>query len=935
MSQESTPAPSSPLSRSFIDASSAIDDLTHSLTDYSRVSTPEPPTHASGCNCNTDDTEYTKAWMAVKTKLETRLVLSAEVGQALLRRHETYVRRMQAAEHVNEQEHPDGDSSDLDPTSRQQMEDRIAELSKENAVLHKRFTQALLNNELAEASNKGLSADLQEMRDSFSHLSTEHARSVGWEARLRQAMQERDDFHQERDNATQKLRAAEAKSISLGDKCAKLRLEVRHLQEQLNEERAKRGPTSEEMLREAKQWLTELQHSRVNLTSMEQHDEVMKLLESLVADKEVLEKSNAELQELLSESREALDALKEEAGERLASSPGSGRISLSSARPRNMPRAPSPSSSMTYGTAPGPLSPISAIFSDHEKVSTARRSFSIESPSRRSFVFAPLTPETSRHALSPRSGQARHTRLLHGRNSSINIELDAGSTSDESDAEDTTPGRPIKQKPLYLLQRHRGVQTDPQGCLGTLSPGQGSHGDQMSLSTSPNEEHSESSSLADNPSTLGALLERVQHLFNRIAQADARTLTTRLKRQNILGADVSYLSHSTVDGIVAEVANLRVIFRAVLEDEKFTTICTRRDLRTLLKLVKDVFKELGVLRTTLNDIVLDPSIAPKVREMTLEPKDESVNGKASTSNSGGGWMAPLTKLFTGATFGEPKRALSPLDISKGRGPVRSSSRPIPKLGPATSASTTHVNVEFTGTGAGRAITSASSPISQEITRDAIAVPTPARSTSLNLMGIFAGAPRIDSWVVLPPGPPRQPGSGADQLRRATLGRAAGRAMAAADNTQNPLSRNVDAVIDPHGSPEDRRGFDPSRTLRTRGLSDSSIRTTFLQHEEAAAEVPGSSEVEARGRTIRGALSQTVRGTRTVVSPEQTASSSSSAKETSSHFRGAPPRFGRLIPDISSWAASAASQATDVPDPDAAVWPAGQTRTVPWTVDGEK
>lgn len=770
------------------------------------------------------------------------------------------------------------------------------------------------------------------MRDSFSHLSTEHARSVGWEARLRQAMQERDDFHQERDNAAQKLRAAEAKSISLGDKCAKLRLEVRHLQEQLKEERAMRGQTSEEMLREAKQWLTELQHSRVDLTSMEQHDEVMKLLESLVADKEALEKSNAELQELLSDSREALDALKEEAGERLASSPGSGRIppSFSSAR-RNMPRAPSPSSSMTYGTAPGPLSPISAIFSDHGKVSAGRRSLSIESPSRRSFVFAPLTPETSRHALSPRSGQARHTRLLHG---SVNIELEAESTSDESNAEDTTPGKPITQRPLYLLQRHRGVQTDPQGCAGNLSPGQ-SHGDQISLSASPNEEQSESSSLADNPSTLGALLERVQHLFNRVAQADARTLTTRLKRQNILGADVSHLSHSTVDGIVAEATNLRVIFRAVLEDEKFTTICTRRDLRALLKLVKDIFKELGVLRATLNDIVLDPSIAPKVREMTLNFKDEFV--KSSASNSGGGWMAPLTKLFTTTTFGESKRTLSPLGVSRGRGLVRSSSRPIPKLGPATSASTTTVNVEFTGTGAGRAITSASSPISQEMVPDVIAAPTPARSASLNLMGIFAGAPRNDSWVVLPPGPPGQSGLGADQLRRATLGRAAGRAMAVADNTQNRLSRNVDAVIDPHGSPEDRRGFDPSRTLRTRGLSDSSIRTTFLQHGEAAAaaEVLGPSDAAARGRTIRGALSQTIRGIRPAVSPEQTTSSSGSAKEPSSHFRGSP-RFGKLIPDITSWAASAASQAGGVPDPDAYVGSVLSSAALrPWNREGRQ
>jgi hypothetical protein len=46
----------------------------------------------------------------------------------------------------------------------------------------------------------------------------------------------------------------------------------------------------------------------------------MRLVESLVADKEVLRKSNVELQNLLSESREALQTLQEEAGERLGSS---------------------------------------------------------------------------------------------------------------------------------------------------------------------------------------------------------------------------------------------------------------------------------------------------------------------------------------------------------------------------------------------------------------------------------------------------------------------------------------------------------------------------------------------------------------------------------------------------------------------------------------
>jgi hypothetical protein len=57
---------------------------------------------------------------------------------------------------------------------------------------------------------------------------------------------------------------------------------------------------------------------------VEHHDEIMKLLESLVADKEALQKSNTELQELLSESREAIHMLQEEAEELLAGSPGGG-----------------------------------------------------------------------------------------------------------------------------------------------------------------------------------------------------------------------------------------------------------------------------------------------------------------------------------------------------------------------------------------------------------------------------------------------------------------------------------------------------------------------------------------------------------------------------------------------------------------------------------
>jgi hypothetical protein len=116
------------------------------------------------------------------------------------------------------------------------------------------------------------------LRAAFNRLSTEHARTAGWEARLNEALQERDDFQQERDSEAQKLRTAEARLGSLSDRCgephfelipfiyfiyheAKLDSEVRVLEKQLGEERAKRGQATEEMMHETKQWLAGLQHS--------------------------------------------------------------------------------------------------------------------------------------------------------------------------------------------------------------------------------------------------------------------------------------------------------------------------------------------------------------------------------------------------------------------------------------------------------------------------------------------------------------------------------------------------------------------------------------------------------------------------------------------------------------------------------------------------
>ncbi|KAI0040645.1 hypothetical protein FA95DRAFT_1527426 [Auriscalpium vulgare] len=918
-------SPASP-SRSLYDATTAIDDLTRSLADFSRVATPEP-LNDTGCCCSSEDCAYTKAWVAVKSKLESRLVLSAEVGQALLQRHEAYVRRVQATERGSRisVDVPDEEGNNDDIRSRSELEDRVSELVKENAVFEKRFNQALLNNEVAESSNKALTHELQEVRAVFGKLSAENARSAGWEGRLRQALQERDDYRQERDNESQRARLAEARLVALGEKCSKLRGQVNRLQEDLEQQRIGRSELSEEILRDARVRLQELQHNQFEHVSLAQHDEVTKILESLVADREVLKKSNVELQNLLSESRENLHALQEEVEESRASTSWALDGETLGRRPRNL-RSHSPA--MSYGTAPGPLSPISSIFPTRAH-QPSRRAASTDPPLHRDFE--PLTPETSRPPLSP-------TESLYPsdlRFSSLAPSHRPSSEHDEDDDEHghvLSPERPRSQKALYLLQRSRGVQTDTWPGMLAPSPFQ----DSLNMS-SPKEGLSESSSLVES-SSLSALLDRVGQLFNRMAQADALTLTSRLKRQNIIGADVSYLSKSTVDSISSEVANLRSIFRGALEDDKFTMVCTRKDLRTLLKLFRDIFRELGNLRMIVNDVVLDPSIAPKVREMALNPsKGEAGQTDRNTSNTGpGSWIAPISKFFSSAVGGsDSKRTASPSPLAspgnRGRTPTRPAPRPVPKLGPATSASVAHVNVEFTGTGAGRAVINATpspAPPSGPSSPGNVAAPTPSRNVSQSLMGIFAGAPRPepgDPWVIVPKGVNAlRTRAQEGQFRRATatLGRTAGR------SAEGTLPRNVDAVIDNmQPSVEERGGYDATvreRTLRPRGLSDSSIRSTFLRHgDEPVSPVESSMPVPDQSRaSVLHALSQKVQDLRLAASttlsggssPEMGASPPASASAFPDPAPdSAPGRQGQgqrarsplsgLLPDLSSWAAA--------------------------------
>ena len=236
-----------------------------------------------------------------------------------------------------------------------------------------------------------------------------------------------------------------------------------------------------------------------------------------------------------------------------------------------------------------------------------------------------------------------------------------------------------------------------------------------------------------------------------MSQADALTLTNRLKRQNLKGADIGHLSRSTVSHILSEATGLRTQFRSLLEDDKVVLACTRKDMRLLFKFVKEVFAEMGQMRVTLNDVILDPSTASRVRELSLNPgraDTEAKEREISVQAGVAGWMAPISKLFTPTartdttTPVDRQATLVPSINTRG---ISHPPRSIPKLGPALAASATTVNVEFSGTG--RSVTSTFS--SQSLTQS-----DPYHDAASGVMGIFAGAPHSrsesDPWIMVPP-----------------------------------------------------------------------------------------------------------------------------------------------------------------------------------------
>lgn len=787
--------------------------------------------------------------MEFKTKLESRLILCAEVGQALLQRHEAYVRR-----------HP---RTDEDKT---RLENEVDELRSHNTSLEKRIAKVLVNNEVSEASNKVVLQELQDTRSNLSRLTTQHTKCVGLESRFARVTVEKEDLQQERDSANQRARVAEARIVSLRDRVSRLQEQLTTLHTELDRERNHRLELSEEISQGAKLQLeTWLRSQAEPDTPITPTGEVTKILETLVADNEMLKRDGEELQRLLSESREDYRALQEELDE----------LRASENRKYSRHRSHSTKSSMQLPPLSlAPLSPRSPrSFSGGGGFSRlGKRAASAE---RNQHVNEPFTPSSDRDVTSPDpwgrtaqlDGIVTPSRLL--------LELDG----------ETVAATPANKRPLLLLTRSKGVQTDSRAhSKSPLLPSPLQVFDNHLSSDG----RSESSSVTDSvPSVLSSVLERASSLLHRLTVSDPLTLTNRLKRQHLAG-DVSHLSKTTVSSIVSEAALLRSNFRSLLEDDKIITVCTRKDLRALFNFIKDAFNELGELRMTVNNVVLNPSLAPKISEAVMNPS-KGLEGKDIIGGAAG-WIGPIVKLFQGGdeksapssppnipTHGLLRTSSRGTTTSTARGPT---SRVVPKLSPALSASTMTVNVEFQSGSAGRAITSThsahpSSDGTNQGVQETSEEETRAK-TSASVMGIFAGAPQPaspqDPWIVIPK-PSRKPPSPLSQIAvhgfetvEARQGLGSG-ALTVGRNTlkaNSQLSRAVDAVVDVQSpttavSPSDYQATLTYHGLRTRGLSDSSIHTAFLNHADNQPGPGGEQQAAVNQRINQDSASSGILG----------------------------------------------------------------------------
>lgn len=367
------------------------------------------------------------------------------------------------------------------------------------------------------------------------------------------------------------------------------------------------------------------------------------------------------------------------------------------------------------------------------------------------------------------------------------------------------------------------------------------------------------------------LLEHVSKILNRLRHADVISLTRRLQKQHLKG-DVGHVSQSELKSLSQEVNDIRAQFRTAMEEERRVSKngnlgasvalstgsdsrVSSKDFNFLLRVFKDILVELIDLRGIVNDVTMNPDVAKDLRRNQMAVTQEKA--KEPKADLGLGWIpASLTKFVRTST--EP--LISTTEQAKSKQPQHTlppAARRPTKLMPSISATTTEVSVEFARS-SGKLLAKPAPaqtnnaepaldvmehlPASPADTLTRFGGKLGAASTKgSHLAGRSAGAPlgRQTMFGTFSGG---RTAGGEDRKQESYLNRS----RSVSTKHRRRLSTVVDAVIDTQGpeigAEEEEEEEDDDvvvqRPRRPRGLSDSSIHTTFQQHGVIVPAVQG-------------------------------------------------------------------------------------------------
>ena len=222
----------------------------------------------------------------------------------------------------------------------------------------------------------------------------------------------------------------------------------------------------------------------------------------------------------------------------------------------------------------------------------------------------------------------------------VSLETDLGAQDRRSDArsDDTRPSD-------CGMSEGTGITTPSTSSYAHFDEDAMSY-DTGSLHRFDSDRHLPVSHIEHRTAMLSSFIESASNTFTKIQKADIDSLASRLQRQKLAG-DVGHLSRTTVQSSVRDIEEWRDHFRKAVDKEarrgvpQDSSLVSRRDFFALLKLQRESLLELARLRQCINEVHLHPSAAARLLHEHLG---------AHTISTNRSW---ISRMFTGVLSSEP------------------------------------------------------------------------------------------------------------------------------------------------------------------------------------------------------------------------------------------------------------------------------------------